>query len=785
MGWKADFIEYLIVSCRNLHRMKRFLLILFCVLLSATVFGETEYSGLNLSDDNLLLFRAITDSPMNGVYSTLFSARLVPAKLSEKTIKQLSFFPEMVTYLAETDQLQIQNRFGVFRTEHKLKNMKPVSRFPGFVNGRQIKTGKLDPIVASPDGRYLLYINSTSFGYGELILYVVAEDREVTIANNVELSFSGPKAIWSPNSNYFVYCVQGELYYYSIDQFEQNRVFAQKLRYLGKGRINNVRWNRQNNLYYIRDSLVYEIISSEFFTRSLYSEILSIGSIIGKIPFTFDSNFDSFWISPKGTRILLNKGGRNLFLYYLGTEDFVYTGETETLPYLFLPRNTRVKRIAWSNSDIITVLTQSIRDGITQSHIFRFNPEETDGKMIFYRTNDQDVIDMVLAPDERRIALMRGNEVRIRRYRSWKEDKTFAHAGPLHVVWKSDMELLISGRYLSERISFNDEHRDIICFSQIEEYGFSKINGNIQVKVLGGVYEMVDDGSWLEKSELEVGPAKLYSKDYRVYLENAPGVSYKNLVMIRDQKGYEGTKPLFQPPSTRYETFPEEEEEISFFNFNHGSRIRRREVSLVFNAIDDVEGLTEIMNTMAEYDIKATFFINGEFIRRNPGAVKEIATSRHEVGSLFYTYFNLTDAKYTIEDEFIKQGLARNEDDYFRITGEELSLLWHAPYYFVNSQIIQAAEEMNYQYVGRDIDPLDWVTEEYAERYDGFYMPSGKLVERILELKKPGSIIPIRVGTPDGERDDYLFQKLDNLINGLISLGYSIVPVSTLIEHAR
>ena len=36
-----------------------------------------------------------------------------------------------------------------------------------------------------------------------------------------------------------------------------------------------------------------------------------------------------------------------------------------------------------------------------------------------------------------------------------------------------------------------------------------------------------------------------------------------------------------------------------------------------------------------------------------------------------------------------------------------------------------------------------------------------------------------------GPRDDYLFQKLDLIINELIRRGFQIVPVSTLMEHAR
>ncbi len=140
-----------------------------------------------------------------------------------------------------------------------------------------------------------------------------------------------------------------------------------------------------------------------------------------------------------------------------------------------------------------------------------------------------------------------------------------------------------------------------------------------------------------------------------------------------------------------FEPFPAKDEPVSFTNFTHGSRIRRREVSLVFNAVDSAEGLTGILNTLSAYRIRATFFVNGEFIRRYPDAVQEIAESGHEVGSLFSTYFTMTDSRFGVDQAFVKAGLARNEDDYFAATGRELSLLWHAPYYIVNSAIIAAA----------------------------------------------------------------------------------------------
>jgi peptidoglycan/xylan/chitin deacetylase (PgdA/CDA1 family) len=276
----------------------------------------------------------------------------------------------------------------------------------------------------------------------------------------------------------------------------------------------------------------------------------------------------------------------------------------------------------------------------------------------------------------------------------------------------------------------------------------------------------------------------LASESYRVYLEPSTRGGYENLLFVRDAKGY-GTTPLFPSESTAYEAFPAAEEPVDFGNVAHGSRIRRREVSLLFNAIDSVEGLTEVLNTLSAYGLRCTFFVNGEFIRRNPDAVREIADSGHEVGSLFHVHFNMTDSRFTVDAEFVKAGLARNEDDYFAATGRELSLLWHAPYYIVNSEIISAAAEMNYLYAGRDLDTSDWVARTESNEAKGIYFGAADLVEKLIAEKKPGSIIPVQIGVGEGNRGDYLFQKLDLVVNELARLGYEIVPVSTLVEHAR
>lgn len=92
---------------------------------------------------------------------------------------------------------------------------------------------------------------------------------------------------------------------------------------------------------------------------------------------------------------------------------------------------------------------------------------------------------------------------------------------------------------------------------------------------------------------------------------------------------------------------------------------------------------------------------------------------------------------------------------------------------------------MNYSYVGRDIDPLDWVGRSQGSLSQALYAGAHDIVERVAAAAKPGSIIPIQLGVPEGGRGDYLFNELPLLLNALLAEGYAIVPVSRLMGNAE
>lgn len=748
-------------------------------------FGDVRFSGLDLSQKDELLFTAEAALPGGASFRTLFTANLASGAL-----RQLTFYPERIALVDRGRRLQIQNRFGIYRTGVDFKGVEPVPGFPSFVRGSPVREGKLLGAQASPDGARLLYMEATSHGFGRLILFDTSSGGETAVSSDVELSADSIPALWSPDSRYFVYAKGGNLHYYSLDQQEGRRVLDETYRRIGPGRIENAQWNEQGSLYILQDRTLFRILPAEFFAQALYAGVVSIGTMVGKVPFAYDPNFDSFRVSPDGRKILLCKDGRNIFLYYLDPDDFGKANRVAALPYLFLQGNTVVSEVLWPESAEITIFTASLRNGERVTGVYRIATPDSSTDLSLtqsFRTLEASgAFSVELSPDKKRVAVAGDRGVVVRRYADWSTVVTLDAPGTLHAVWVSDDRLILAGSRTIELAALDGSDRSLIALSQAERQAWSAETPGVVVAGSGTAAYRLDAGAkdWKKADAFRALPASSGSPTFRVYLDALDSGSYRNIVMVRSIKGL-GTKPLLLPAARAYAPFPDKDEAQFPGSFNHGSRIRRREISLVFNAYDSAEGLTQVLNVLADYKIQGTFFVNGEFVRRNPGAARLIAESGHETGNMFFTTYDPTDARFRVDAEFVQRGLARTEDEYYAATGRELSLIWHTPHYSTSTEILDAAGKMNYSFIGRDVDPLDWVSETEGKSIPGLYMSARKIVERIMEKVLPGSIVPLRIGVPEGGREDYLFRELSLLVNALLSEGYEIVPVSTLIEHAK
>jgi peptidoglycan/xylan/chitin deacetylase (PgdA/CDA1 family) len=754
-------------------KAKILLLCAALALLPAPLFAKLIFSGLDLSDGSRLLFRADSDTDLN--QSAIFVSHL-----GERLTRQLTAFPEKMELIDAGRTIQVRNAFGALRIPVSGGLPQPVPGLPSVFQGSGLSGGRAEGMASSADGKWLLIVEPVTAAYGNLVLVDAATGARTRIAGEVERPDTLFPASWSPDSRIFVYARAGKLYYHSVGV--TSHAVDERYRLIGEGAINAVRWSGGGDFFYLRGTTVYLVRGAELFARAVYADFLEPGQVAGKIPFEFDYNFDEFWIAPDTRSILLAKGGRNLFYFPLGLDD--YSMETTvSLPYIMLPRSCYYLNVLWSAQGIITVIARTPdRDG-QAAVAWRLVPGA--GDTAFHLLEAPVEASALLSPDGTRAVLWGARGIYLYDYGAWQLVETLSSRPAYGCIWLGNGELVTGDSVSVDRIQLAGSGargrtaassgstvppqgavKSLLCLSQADVWCFEAESERILAQA--GERWYVTDGSnpWMEIAGPRQRPLSQVSGRYRVYLEKQYSGPYANIPLIRNTTGV-GTTPLFQRAAYAGEP---------------ASGVSR-ELAVCFDLYDDAAGLPAVLQTLRDFGIKATFFINGEFIRRYPGAVQDIVEGGHETASLFFAPIDLSDARYRIDENFVTRGLARNEDEFFKVSGQEMSLIWHAPYYAVSEDIVQSAARSGYRTIGRDVDPLDWVTRENVRMSALAQLSAPDMIDRVMSLKKHGSIIPIRLGLLPGGRADYLYNRLGLLLEALIREGYSVVTVSTLIER--
>ncbi|GHT57081.1 polysaccharide deacetylase [Spirochaetia bacterium] len=763
-------------------RFTRWLLIIGLILPLCPAFSKVNFGGLDLSDDDRLLFRADSSQDGAAVQSALFVSRL-----TDLSLQQITAFPEKMELLDNDHLLQVRNAFGTVRISTLGGIPRSVGGMPSFASGfPPAAGGRVEDMASSLDGRWILYVEAVSPAYGNLVLVDTRTGEKRIIAINVERPDRNFPACWSPDSQVFVYSKGGRLYYYAVNPIQPAPI-DERYRLIGDGAINSVAWNRNGDFFYLKNFTVFRVRGAEIFTRALYADFLEIGAVAGKIPFDFDSNFDSFWIAPDSRSILLSKGGRNIFFYPLETDDFTAAFDS-SLPYVILPQACTNINVLWSPGGTITVMASPLKKDGPALLLYRFST--TSGNASFVPLASPAGPNGVLSPDGTRALFWGERGILLYDYLNWQLLQTISNRPAFSCLWISNDEFITGDDQRIERIRINGQ-RNLICLASAAEYGFEEKRSSAEIpRILvqaGGTWYASDGANpWTPITSPAVRSASVSSGRYRAYLEQQSSGPYENLPMLRNTAAV-GTTPLLPPVQYPRESALRENPGDNVQNgfFVHGSRTGLREVGLCFDLYDDAAGLPQVLESLRRFGIKATFFLNGEFIRRYPSAVKLIADMGHETASMFFAAIDLSDSRYRIGGDFVTRGLARNEDEFFQAAGGELSLLWHPPFYASSPEMITAAAQAGYRTIGRDVDPMDWVSREDAKALGISQYSASDIIDRIMNMKRPGSIIPIRLGMLTGGRSDYLFFRIDVLLDALVRSGYTVVPVSTLIEHAR
>lgn len=183
------------------------------------------------------------------------------------------------------------------------------------------------------------------------------------------------------------------------------------------------------------------------------------------------------------------------------------------------------------------------------------------------------------------------------------------------------------------------------------------------------------------------------------------------------------------------------------------------DVSLTFDCAWGAEDMPQILDTLKANDVKATFFVLGEWAEKFPDIIKRMADDGHDVANHSDTHPHIASLPY----ENIKSEIVDANKKIEELTGKE-NCLFRAPYGEYNDNVISAAEELGFFTIQWDVDSLDWKN-----------LGKENILNRILNKTKNGSIILMHNGTQDTA------DVLEDVIKQLKEKGFSFKPVSEFI----
>lgn len=186
-----------------------------------------------------------------------------------------------------------------------------------------------------------------------------------------------------------------------------------------------------------------------------------------------------------------------------------------------------------------------------------------------------------------------------------------------------------------------------------------------------------------------------------------------------------------------------------------------KKLALTFAVEGTDKDVDSILQILHKENIKATFFVSGDWVKKYPDEVQAICHAGCEIGNSSESYQRMSDMS---SGECMEEVLNLHKQ-VRELTGREMKL-FRAPYGDYSETLIQSLSALGYYPIEGNIDSMDW--KDYGKN---------SIINEICnnkELKK-GSIIKLHTGTKFTEK------ALNPVIKSLQKQGYQLVRVSDIV----
>lgn len=185
----------------------------------------------------------------------------------------------------------------------------------------------------------------------------------------------------------------------------------------------------------------------------------------------------------------------------------------------------------------------------------------------------------------------------------------------------------------------------------------------------------------------------------------------------------------------------------------------KKSIALSFDAAYGSQYTDEILNILEKNDVKATFFLVGNWIDKYPDKVKTIYSKGHEIGNHSTTHPHFTQ----LDPSKIKEEIYATSGKIKSLTGNG-TVFFRPPFGDYNSEVVNVVKETGHTCILWDVDSQDWKN------------PGEEVVyKRVVDNVGNGSMVLFHNNAEQTPK------VLDSIIKELKKKGFSFVKISDLI----
>ena len=193
---------------------------------------------------------------------------------------------------------------------------------------------------------------------------------------------------------------------------------------------------------------------------------------------------------------------------------------------------------------------------------------------------------------------------------------------------------------------------------------------------------------------------------------------------------------------------------------------KEKTIYLTFDAGYENGCTAKILDTLQKHNVKAAFFLVGNYIERNADLVRRMAEEGHTVGN--HTMHHPDMSKLKDKEAFAKE-LQDLEELYREKTGQSLPKYYRPPQGIYSEENLKLAKDLGYKTVFWSLAYVDWKNDSQPSKEEAF----AKLLPRI----HPGAVVLLHSTSETNaeildelltkwEEMGYRFGTLDELFGG-------------------